>query len=71
MLSLRQSASKYFLLILLCLFFSPRFLNGQETDLPLVPSPSVFDFIVEKDGVLLLVLVSNMKVLMTDLMNMK
>ncbi|MDH4006504.1 MAG: MipA/OmpV family protein [Desulfuromonadales bacterium] len=44
MLSLRQSASKYFLLILLCLFFSPRFLNAQETDLPLVPSPSVFDF---------------------------
>jgi outer membrane scaffolding protein for murein synthesis (MipA/OmpV family) len=44
MLSVRQSASKYFLLILLCLFYSPEFLNAQETDLPLVPSPSVFDF---------------------------
>lgn len=44
MLSLRQLASRYCLLILLCLFYSPGFLNAQETDLPLVPSPSVFDF---------------------------
>ncbi len=44
MLSLRQSAPRYFLLILLCMFYSPGLLGAQDTRLPLVPSPSIMDF---------------------------